>query len=118
MMPEVLTAIPIAPVSGEDNEQFIKKFNEFHLQMMKLREAQLVRQRKSGGSASADDNEDNYYQEFYNILELAAQNDNGTQYLHKLEEFIQKQVKDEWLANHLQETMSNSELSPMLNKLE
>lgn len=62
--------------------------------MMQLREAQKIRQRESGVTTSADlnENEDPYYQEFYSILELAAQNDNGTQYLQKLEEFIQKQV--------------------------
>ena len=87
--------------------------------MMKLREAQKRRQRDSGVTESADlnENEDPYYQEFYNILELAAQNDNGTQYLQKLEEFIQKQVQDEWLASHLQENGSyTGDMSPIFNK--
>lgn len=68
-------------------------------------------------SADLNENEDPYYAEFYSILELAAQNDNGTQYLQKLEEFIQKQVQDEWLANHLSEANSlNGDMSPIFSK--
>ena len=67
-MPEVSTAIPLLKEDSHDkqnieNQEFIQKFQEFHLQMMKLREAQKIRQRESGVTDSADlnENEDPYY---------------------------------------------------------
>jgi hypothetical protein len=47
MMPEVFTAIPhnkgAVEAMGEENQMFIKKFHEFHQQMLRLREVQLAR---------------------------------------------------------------------------